>query len=67
MVVKGGIDLSKTRMLPDYSIGARIVPHRFIGVSGHYSVWESLETFKTTLAEPLWLPGEAEGLGIKPA
>lgn len=62
--MKGGIDLSKTRELPDYSIGGKIVPHRFVGVSGYYSVWESLETKKTTLAEPFWLPGEAAAAGI---
>jgi hypothetical protein len=62
--LKGGIDLSKTRLLPDYELGGRIVPHKFVGVSGRYSVWASLETGKTMLAEPFWLPGEAAAAGI---
>jgi len=62
--MKGGIDLSKTRLLPDYELGGKIVPHRFVGVSGRYSVWESLETRKTQLAEPFWLPGEQAAAGI---
>lgn len=62
--LKSGFDLSKTRDLPDYELGGRKVPHRFVGVSGIYSVWESLETHKTTLAEPFWGPGEAAIAGI---
>jgi len=62
--IKGGIDLAKTRLLPDESLGGRDVPHRFVGVSGQLSVWRSLQTGRDRLAEPLWRPGEAEASGI---
>lgn len=63
-MIKDGIDLAKTRLLPDWTLGGRIVPHRFVGVSGKLSVWRSLESGRDQLAEPLWMPGEAEVSGI---
>ena len=62
--IKGGIDLSQTRLLPDWTLGGRMVPHKFVGVSGKLSLWRSLESGREQLAEPLWMPGEAEALGI---
>jgi len=64
VVVKGGIDLSQTRLLPDWALGGRMVPHKWVGVSGKLSLWRSLESGREQLAEPIWLPGEAESLGI---
>ena len=63
-MIKGGIDLAKTRLLPDWALGGRSVPHRFVGVSGKLSVWRSLESGRDQLAEPIWMPGEAEASGI---
>jgi len=63
-MIKSGIDLSQTRLLPDWSLGGRSVPHKFVGVSGKLSLWRSLESGRETLAEPLWGPGEADAAGI---
>lgn len=63
-MIKGGFDLAKTRLLPDWALGGRSVPHVFVGVSGKLSVWRSLESSRDTLAEPIWGPGEAEASGI---
>jgi hypothetical protein len=41
-----------------------MVPHKWVGVSGKLSLWRSLESGRETLAEPLWMPGEADALGI---
>jgi hypothetical protein len=63
-MIKSGIDLSQTRFLPDRDLGGRLVPHKFVGVSGYLSIWRSLETASDTLGEPIWGPGEAEASGI---